>query len=130
MASLCALRKGEWVLNISGIKDFEPRNLFTPSHGRQLLKILEHGPFAFVTGSWRNEKGDYIYMHSVEALYDRYLVKIVIDVRNKKHITVELTDIGLHAARDIQRQRDEGEQEQKLSVREAASLFITEIASP
>lgn len=71
---------------------------------RALVMLLEDGFALRDTNYWRSPTDRRIYIRTIETLYDRYLVKIVVESRHKRRHTVKLTEVGEYAARDIQRE--------------------------
>lgn len=79
------------------------RGELTPACKRALVVMLEDNLIRINSG-WKGESGKLVRQETIEALYDRYLVKIVIDSRHRKRHTAKLTEVGEFAAREIERQ--------------------------
>lgn len=66
-----------------------------------LISLKRAGADALAT-FWRTPAGERIENKTIYALYDRYLVKMVLDSRHRKRTTALLTDLGEHAARGVE----------------------------
>jgi DNA-binding MarR family transcriptional regulator len=80
------------------------RDDLTPGVKRALLMILANGNVIRGARGWHGGDGGIVVAQTVEALYDRYLVKIVVENRHRRRHTLTLTDIGERVARDLQRE--------------------------
>ena len=101
---------------------------------RALVILLEDGSLNAEQHRWRSPKCRAVINQTLYSLYDRYLVKIVVESRHRKRHTALLTDIGRHAATNIQRE----EIEQRIAanspsnagrISEASARFIVEVTS-
>jgi len=113
-----------------GLKYLRPNDVLSASMERVILKIFERGPFEYKNGSFKNETGESIYLQSIVALCERFLVSIVSESRHRSRQTACLTRIGEHVAKSIKHQRNEevmvwGRPKNKIS--EDASLLASEI---
>lgn len=96
---------------------------------RALLTIYRDQSVARETGFWRGRSGAGIYFSTISGLFDRLLVKIVVESRHRRRHTAVLTEIGLRVARDIDRElaclppRSEGEP----ALSEESALFIAAV---
>jgi hypothetical protein len=66
-----------------------------------LLALRRAGALAAAT-CWHTPTGERIENQTIYALYDRYLVKMVLDSRHRRRTSALLTEIGEHAARGIE----------------------------
>jgi hypothetical protein len=73
----------------------------TPSMKAALLALRRAGALAAAT-YWHTPTGERIENQTMYALYDRYLVKMVLDSRHRRRTSALLTEIGEHAARGIE----------------------------
>lgn len=94
-----------------------------------VIRLHEEGPFNREGKIWKNAGGDTIFQQSVEALYERLLVTIVVESRHRKRHTVMLTDIGRAVARDLIRTRDERQSFEKPPVSEESAVFIAQVTA-
>lgn len=99
------------------------RSDLTPSLKRALTILLEEGSAIRDHDYWRTPSGRKLYIVTIEALYDRYLVKIVVESRHRRRHTAMLTDVGEYAAEGILNERD------PKHISEEAALFIAEVVS-
>lgn len=74
---------------------------------RRALVILHGGNLVREHDFWRRHDGMAVNIKTIEALYDRALVKIVVESRHRKIHTAKLTEIGACVARDLVRARRE-----------------------
>lgn len=73
----------------------------TPPMKAALLALKRAGAIAAAT-CWQTPTGERIQNQTMYALYDRYLVKMVLDSRHRRRTTALLTEIGEHAARGVE----------------------------
>ena len=97
------------------------RSDLTVSLKRALVVLLEDGEVIRWPRCWIGQSKRRIFEVTMLALYDRYLVKIVVESRHRRRHTAVLTDIGWYAARDIQRES------KNAAVTEESALFIAEV---
>ena len=72
-------------------------------------------------------KYTHAYISTIEALYDRYLIKIVVESRHRRRHTAMLTDIGEYAAKEIQREFLSAPPKTPHGISEDAARFIVEV---
>ena len=97
----------------------------TPACKRALVILLSNPLFRHRSG-WRDNDENLVRQETIEALYERYLVKIVVESRHRRRHTAKLTEVGEYAAREIGRQFSLPE---KQGVSEKVGQFICEITS-
>ena len=93
-----------------------------------MIILLEDGGIIRDTDYWRGKSGRKVYFSTIESLYDRYLVKIIVESRHRRRHTVILTEVGQYCAKEIQREFANAESSflpHKIS--EQTALFITEV---
>jgi hypothetical protein len=71
---------------------------------RAMVTLLEDGSLMKNGSRWKGSSLRTVTTQSVTALYDRYLIKIVVESRYRRRHCAILTDIGQYAAREIQRE--------------------------
>jgi len=99
---------------------------------KALVVLLEDGSLQAEEHRWRSPRDRTVINQTLYSLYDRYLVKVVVDSRHRKRHTAMLTDVGYHAASNIQRElveRDVHGENNRPRVSEAAARFIVEVTS-
>ena len=96
-----------------------------------LVILLEGGGAIRETNCWRGLRGEQIHLLTVESLYERYLVAIVVESRHRKRHTVRLTYVGELAASEIQRRFTYGHAPPNghHAISEKAARFIVEVVS-
>lgn len=88
-------------------------------------KFIYHPSRAF----WCSENNHHVSHAVIESLYERYLVKIVVDGwRRGSHYT-ELTDIGEHIACEVLHRRASGQDYNASRITEQAQKFIVGLTS-
>lgn len=102
----------------------QPRTDLTDSIKRALVIILEDGEVTKVTHGWRGSSGRSIFTRTVFALYERYLVKIVVENHHRRRQMAKLTDVGEYAARMIKLDLEAGAG-RKLPISLEGSLMVT-----
>lgn len=125
MVTLCPLWKGERVL--SRDRQHEKRQDLSAASKRALVILLEDGLIIRETNFWNGKSRRNIYISTIEALYDRYLIKIVIEGRHRRRHTAMLTDIGEYAAKEIQRELAPVPPNAPHGIPEDAVWFISEV---
>lgn len=103
----------------------------TATFKRALMILLEDKSAAKQGHYWEGPSARKIFMPTIVALFDRYLIKIVVESRHRKRQTAMLTDIGRYAALQIQREfamPEEGEP-RHLIISESSARFIAEIVT-
>jgi hypothetical protein len=91
---------------------------------------MEDGSLILDAHYWRGISGRKCIKATIESLYDRYLVKIIVESRHRRRHTVKLTEVGELTAREIERQFSAPQppgSHHKIS--ERASRFIAEVTS-
>ena len=91
--------------------------------------LLEGGGAIREAGCWRGLRGERIHILTIESLYERCLVKIVVESRHRRRHTAMLTDVGELAAREIKRQFEVGYSRANAphGVSEKVARFISEV---
>lgn len=74
---------------------------------RALLLLLDHGKAFLNRSSWSAGNGSSIHGNVMEAAFDRRLVVAVFESRHRTRPFVELSEIGLHVARDLRHEEIE-----------------------
>lgn len=100
---------------------------------RALIIILEDERLISEPHRWRSPNDRVVINQTFFSLYDRFLVKVVVDSRHRKRHTALLTDVGYHAACNLQREMIDREfyksANASLGISEASARFITEVTS-
>lgn len=99
---------------------------------KALVIILEDGSLLSEEHRWRSPKDRTVINQTFYSLFDRYLVKVVVDSRHRRRHTAFLTDVGHHAASNILREfidHDFRAQRGELLLSEEASRFIALVTS-
>ena len=97
---------------------------------RGLIVLLEDESILRNAGYWIGSSRRKVGIQTVEALYDRYLIKIVVESRHRRKHIAMLTDVGEYAAREIQRQIAEVPAPLAPNgISETAARFIVEIVA-
>lgn len=115
------------------MSDVARRDTLSDSLKRALVIILEDGQIIKQAGLWRGSSGRAVPLQTVLALFDRYLIKIVVESRHRRRHAAKLTDVGEYAAEQIavelypERHGENRSTSTKISMN--ASLLATEIAS-
>ena len=98
---------------------------------KNLMLLLDGGKAIQECGWWKLKDGNKILTQSVLSLYDRCLVKIVVETKFRRRHSAELTVIGYHVARDLKTQESLRQGGVAISaphgISEKASLFIAEV---
>lgn len=95
---------------------------------RALIVLLEDGLILRNAGYWIGSSRRKVLVQTIEAMYDRYLIKIVVESRYRRRHTASLTDVGEYAAREIKRQIAEVPAPlAPHGISETAARFITEV---
>lgn len=94
---------------------------------RALVVILEDEKIIRAQNFWSGKSNRDIYISTIEALYDRFLIKIVVESRHKRRHTAMLTDIGEYAAKEIQREFTSAPPRTPHGISEDAARFISEV---
>ncbi len=107
--------------------------MFSSGMQRAVVKINDLGPFEFQNGQFCNGDNDRINMRTVVALWSRYLITIVAESRHRTRQTIQLTDIGKHVVRSLQREKIESlapkGRTKPGTITEAVSLLTAELVS-
>ena len=110
------------------MRDEHRRGQLEPAMKRALIIIKAEQPVIHGRGFWRGTSGNPISQRTIEALFTRYLIKIVTESRHRKRHTTTLTDVGLRVARDLEREMRSNEKiDSPFGVTEEASLFIAAV---
>lgn len=100
---------------------------------RALVILLEDELLIAEEHRWRSPKDRTVINQTFYSLYDRYLVKVVVDSRHRKRHTASLTDVGYHAACSIQRELVDREcrkeEADPRGISEASARFIQQVTS-
>ncbi len=115
-------------------KNHATNKKITAPQRRNIVMIFEDGPFLHEATCWRNRQAQMIPHRSIQSLFARYLVMIVVESRYRRRHTVLLTEVGERVARDLIRERDEGpskisKRSSRNYISEKSALFIAEITS-
>lgn len=76
---------------------------------RALIICLEDGPIEFGLHYWTGKSERRIEFKTIMVLYERFLVKIIIENRGRGNRVAELTELGEGVARDLKRQNGDAE---------------------
>ena len=100
----------------------------SPQLKRCLVIILDDASMVREAHYWRGVSGRKCTQATIESLYDRYLIKIIVESRHRRRHTAKLTEVGELAAREIERQFSiaiPAASPHRIS--EQAARFITEV---
>ena len=107
--------------------DINCRSDLSTASKRALVILLEDEMVVRATNFWSGKSKRNIYISTIEALYDRYLIKIVVESRHRRRHTAMLTDIGEYAAKEIQREFLSAPPKTPHGLSEQAARFIVEV---
>ncbi len=96
-----------------------------------LMLLLDGGKAIQERGWWILKNENKILTQSILSLYDRCLVKIVVETKFRRRHSAELTQIGYHVARDLKTQESLRQVGVSMSaphgISEEAARFIVEV---
>lgn len=100
----------------------------TASVKRAMVIMLEDKSVTKQAHYWEGPSGRKIFLQTIIALYDRYLVKLIVESRHRRLQKAFLTDVGSYAAQQIQREfaMPDGECRHAI-ISESSAQFIAEI---
>lgn len=107
----------------------------TPVQKSALVILLNHGSLIREGHHWASASGARVPLPTILALYERYLVKIVVESKYRKRQAAKLTDVGEYAAAEIERQllhpadREGRPGKPTAGLSEKAARFIVEVTS-